>query len=393
MAFALLWLTVFIMFFQPTTVFPALLPYSPLKYTALVALLAYIVSGPQNKSDIPFLSNQINKYFLLFILMQVLSASRLWVMLGLESVNFWLRYGIVYFLIIKSATTISRIRAIAISIVFAIAYLAYFSLSKFVMVYEPGMRAGGFGWYINSNDLAVILVSLVPLAYLLFETASGIWEKFFYFGITAIFAFNILFTGSRNGLLGLFTVGMLSIILSNISKTLRLGLVVVLCSSILGIGLVTVLARDDLTGLSGDDSSEHRIEQWNACGRMVKAHPFLGVGPFQAAGEMRNYGGIRGLPPHNTIIQVFAETGIPGGIFFVLFGLTPIINFLKKIKQLIATKTIEIIYYKYFCVSLTGVWVCAFFSNRVRGYQLYVLVALIVATLNIIKKNEELVVQ
>ncbi len=386
MAFALLWLTVFIMFFQPTTVFPVLLPYSPLKYTALVALLAYIAAGPQNKSYIPFLSEKINKYFLLFILMQILSASRLWIMFGLDSVNFWLRYGIVYFLIVKSATNTGRIQSIAIAIVLAIAYLSYYSLSKFVMAYEPGMRARGFGWYENSNDLSVILVSVIPLAYMLFETTTSILKKCFYFALTVIFAFNILFTGSRNGLLGLFTVGMLSIILSNISKTLRLGLIIVLCSSILGIGLVTVLARDDLSGLSGDKSSEHRIEQWRACGRMVKAHPLLGVGPFQAVSEMKNYGGIRGLPPHNTIVQVFAETGIPGGIFFILFGLSPLAAFFKKIKDYISAENIEVVLYKYFSVSLTGFWVCAFFSNRVRGYQLYVLVALIVATMHLIKE-------
>lgn len=388
MAYALLCFTVFVMFFQPTIVFPVLESYSPLKYTALVALVAYIASANKIKSDVSFLSNRTNVYFLLFVVMQVISASHLWIMHGIDIVNFWFRYAIVYYLIIKLAITITKVKMIPVSIVFAIAYLSYFSLSKFVMEYEPGVRAGGFGWYENSNDLSVILVSVIPFSFLLFETSSGFAKKGFYLILTGLFAFNLLFTGSRNGLLGLFTVGMLSIILSNISRSLRLGLVGLLCTAILGIGLASVLARDDLTGLSGDQSSEHRLEQWRACRGMIKAHPFLGVGPNEATGEMANYGGIRGLPPHNTIIQVFAETGIPGGIFFLLFGVSPLFTFCKNFKEYISTKRMEYILYKYFCVSLTGFWICAFFSNRVQGYQLYVLVALVVATLNIIQNNK-----
>lgn len=389
MAFVLLWLTVFIMFFQLAFVFPVLLPYAPLKYTALLALITYIISDNRYRSQENFFSSNTNRYFILFILMQILSASHLWVMHGIEIVNFWLRYCIVYFLIIKSATTVSRIKWISVGMVAGIAYLTYFSLSTFVVNYEPGMRAKGFGWYDNPNDLSIILVSIIPLSYLLFETSSGLIKKSFYLILTGLFVFNLLFTGSRNGLLGLFTVGMLSLILSKISKLLRLGLVVLLCSSILGIGLVTVLARSDLSALSGDESSENRLEQWSACGRMIMTHPFLGVGPDEAVAEMSNYGGIKGLVPHNTIIQVFAETGIPGGIFFFLFGIAPVIRFFKNIKQYISSEEIEVILYKYFSISLVGFWICAFFGNRVEGYQLYVLVALIVAVLNLIKKYHE----
>lgn len=392
MAFALLTLTLFIMFFQPTDVFPELLPYAPLKYTALAALLIYIISGGEGDEQRNFLSNSTNRYFVLFILIQIVSASRLWFMHGYEIFNFWLRYGIVFYLIVKTATTVKRLKWLTLSVVAGIAYLSYFSITEFVLKYLPGMRAGGFGWYENSNDLAVILVSIIPLSYLLFEISSGIVNKIIYLVITSGFAINILFTGSRNGLLGLFTVGSLSLIISNISKPLRLGLMTLLCASIIGVGLNTVLSRSDLTELSGDGSSEGRIEQWIACMRMIKSHPLLGVGPDNSTEEMKNYGGIRGLPPHNTIIQVFAETGIFGGFLFLLFGIKPTIDFLKNHKQALLEKNTEIILYKYYNISLMGFWICAFFTNRVKGYQLYVLIALIVATLNLKNSNMESII-
>lgn len=387
MPFKLLWLTVFIMFFQPTIVFPFLSNYSPLKYSAICALLAYIFSAKEKGAS--FFSSNINIYFCLFIVLQIISGTKLWVYHGIEIFNLWLRYGIVYFLIFKTGQSLTKIKWLTSAIVLAIAYLCYFSISNFVLNHTSGMRAGGFGWYDNSNDLSVILVSVIPLGYLLFETANGMTKKIFFGTVTGMFAFNLLFTGSRNGLLGLFTVGMLSIILSKIPKTLRLGLVILLCSSILGIGLATVLDRVDLMGLSGDESSEHRLEQWRACRNMLKENPFLGVGPGEVPGEIANYGGIRGLAPHNTVLLAFAETGIPGGIFYVLFGFTPLWVFLKKIKIFIQNKSTEWVFYKYLCVSLAGFWVCAIFSNRVRGYLLYILVALIVATKNYIYNNSK----
>ena len=90
-------------------------------------------------------------------------------------------------------------------------------------------------------------------------------------------------------------------------------------------GISTVLTRSDLGGaLSGDDSSGDRIIQWRACIKMMMAHPFLGVGPKEAQYEMINYGGIRGVVPHNTLLQVFAESGIPGGLFFMLCSILPL---------------------------------------------------------------------
>jgi len=115
---------------------------------------------------------------------------------------------------------------------------------------------------------------------------------------------------------------------------------------------------------------------------MLEDHPILGIGPGESAGAMRDYGGVRGLPPHNTLIQIFAETGIPGGIFFALFTCYPLWQawkyFRRKKRQGRALSPADMTY-RYLIISLTGFWVCAFFSNRVTFSILYVLIAMIVA--------------
>jgi len=391
MAFFLLCTAIFILFFQPVFLFPGLTPYSPVRYSALLALIVYFLFG--EKSEIDFFAVKENKYFFLFITFQVASAGTIWAYAAAETFYAWLCIGIIYFLIIKSCINEKRIKYIILGIVTAIIYLSYFSIKNFVMVYEPGLQAGGYGWYTNANDLAAILVPIIPLTFALGETAKSIFSKYFFYLMSFIFVFNLLFTASRNALLGLLTVGGLCMCCSRkISRLFRISLSILLIACVITVGVANVLSRSDLSssGLSGDASSENRLEQWNACFRMIKDHPFFGVGPNNARYEMRSYGGIPGLPPHNTLVQVFAETGIPGGIFFFLFTFYPLLSaykFLKSIK--FGEGTQAIILYKYLIIALIGFWVCAFFTNRVEFYILYVLVALIVSTREVLLKNVE----
>ena len=53
----LLYLTIFIMFFQPAAVWPALEVYQPLRNSAILALLAYMFS--QKRSAAPFFAENV----------------------------------------------------------------------------------------------------------------------------------------------------------------------------------------------------------------------------------------------------------------------------------------------------------------------------------------------
>ena len=381
MAFSLLCISVLIMFFQPVSLFPELDPYQPLRNSAIIAMIAYIIAG--EKSENNFFMINTNKFFLLFILMQILSSTAVWLRAGIETFNLWIRYGIIYFLIVRSGLSTGKIRALSLMIVISIGYLSYYSFVEYFKNYEPGLQAGGFGWYDNANDLAMILVCVMPLALLIAETSSSLLIKYLFMAISGVLSYNILLTGSRNGLLGLFTVGGLSLMLSKkIPGPVRISLFVLLSAAILTVGITSVLGRADLVGLAGDASSENRKIQWQACMRMAVYNPLFGVGPGESPFHMKEYGGIQGLMPHNTFLQVFAETGIAGGIFFLLFVIFPLIEaiiYFRKKELTGAPETRPLVLYKYLSISLAGFCVCSFFSNRVEAYILYVLIALIIA--------------
>jgi len=368
------------MFFQPGAVFPWMEAYQPLRNFAIIALITYILAG--NKNKVPFLSVKINRYFVLFVILQILSSSKLWMSAGIETLNLWIRLGLVYFLIFKSVTDINKIKWVGFMIILGSGYLSYYSILTFVIHYMPGARANGFGWYENSNDLSMILVAIIPLLLLLVNTSRNLVLKYLFLGIAGLFSFNILFTSSRNGLLGLCSVGVLCLLVSKkIAKPVRLVLLVILFASVVGVGVANVLSRSDLSGLTGDDSSESRKEQWKAGIRMTLANPLFGVGRGEFRYRAIDYQGIKGMEPHNTIIQVFGETGIPGGIFYILFAIFPIFEGFKLLRRIETDKleTEGFIAYKFLLIALTGFWVCAFFSNRYHAYILYVVVALIAA--------------
>lgn len=378
MSFILLAVTIFLLFLQPVSIYPELAFLNPIRNMTLLSLAAYFLF--QEKNQIAFAQSKTNKFFLLFVMMQVISPMASWMGSIKESLIIWLLYIFLYFLIIKQCATLQKVRIIVLMIVLAVCYLSYFSLTHFVANYEPGQRAGGFGWYENSNDLSLILVCSTPLVLLLAESANKIMPRIFWYVIAGMFIFNVLFTGSRSGMLGICLVTGLGLFFSTkLTGMLKKAISVVMIFAVLGTGVAVITSRGDLKGLHGDDSSENRLVQWEAGIKMLKSNPFLGVGPDEFEAEAEKYGGIHGLAPHNTLIQVFAETGFFGGVFFALFSCQPLYRFLINIKEKVVVGNAEIrLYHNFLFSSLCGFWSCAFFSNRYKSYILFVLVALLV---------------
>jgi len=379
MPFFFISITIFVMFFQPVVIFPDMASLSPVRNFAIIAFLSYFIA--YDKITSRFSDVKTNRYLLLFIAVQILSPMISWAGSVKYNLVIWLLYFIVYFLIVKQCVTIERIRRISLMIVVPVGCLSFYSLSKFVVDYQPGWRAGGYGWYENSNDLSLILVCAIPLVMFLAESARGIFSRFLFFGLAGMFFFNVLFTGSRTGMLGVCLVSVVGLYFSRLMPKAVKGVVgALLLAGVMVIGLSVVMSRGDLRGLRGDDSSENRLVQWEAGLKMVQSNPFLGVGPDEFGSVAGEYGGIKGLAPHNTLVQVFAETGIPGGFFFVMFSCYPLYLAWRYIRSTnLQTVTDSLLAYQYLFVSLSGFWLCAFFSNRYKSYILFVLVAMMVA--------------
>ncbi|HPQ45619.1 MAG TPA: hypothetical protein PKZ42_15485 [Syntrophales bacterium] len=255
MAFFFLQLFAFVMFFQPVFVFPALVPLRPYQSSALLALAAYLLAG--DKGGKPFLANKYTQFFLLFVTMQIMSASSIWLRAGWEILFVWLNYIIIFFLIVKESTDVHRIRKLSFIIVAALVYLSYDSIRR----YEPGVRASGFGWYENANDVVLILVTVIPLVFYLIETSQHKLWRYLYFIIAVLFTINIFLCGSRQGLLGLVIVGIPSLIsMKGIPKLFRTSLSVALMIAIFTTGFAVVRNAETWgEGLQGMNPQSHEL--------------------------------------------------------------------------------------------------------------------------------------
>ncbi len=395
MAFFLLVLTIFIMFFQPVGYFPALEAIRPLRTIAFIALISYILTG--EKSERKFFEAKETKAFLGFVVIQIISASFIWLQYGYEMANSWLKTGIIYFLIVMLCTHYKRIEWIFLAIISGIVWLSKYSISRYVLEHSLGndsWRARGFGWFDGTNDIAMILVAVIPLAFYFIETKQNILIKGLFVSLIGLFSVNIMLTGSRGGLLGFLATALLCVVGSKtLIKPIKIVTFFLAITLAVPIGIKIVKQRSDVVqgSYTQDESAQNRIIQWKAGIQMLIHNPLFGVGPEQFSHFSSDYGGIRNLAPHNTIIQVFAESGFPGGILFILMSYFILKDFRFYVRDPVLEETheIELTLYRFLSYSLIGFWVCAFFSNRNQSDILYVTMALIVAVKFLFHENEK----
>lgn len=109
-----------------------------------------------------------------------------------------------------------------------------------------------------------------------------------------------------------------------------------------------------ISGIS-DNAGSGRIGLWKMAVNQIKKTPVFGVGPDAYSDE-----------PHNEILQLGVETGIPGAIFYLLGLMVIAFCILKKIKEMETFTIIDgIVVFGYIVSSMFGV---IFFYTAVYYY-------------------------
>jgi len=206
-----------------------------------------------------------------------------------------------------------------------------------------------FGPFQDVNYYASYLLMGLPLA-----LGSALLSKRFLWKMAWFFAGIVLITSiistvSRAALLTLAIVilvfGVYLTLSSRGSKRLLgvgvvvlfLGVVSVLIFTDLGsrvIDLFTLSKRLETVAIGKDPSLNQRKKIYNVAFRVAGAHPFAGVGFGAFEETFPTYRGAALLPhepksAHNTVLRLFAETGIVGFIPSVVFALV-VVRYLSK---------------------------------------------------------------
>ena len=291
----------------------------------------------------------------------------------------FIRCIVIFIVIINVVRTKARLKGLLLIALAAGLWLSVEAINDYrlglmtVEGYRVGGRGGGiFG---NSNDMALFLVTIVPIAIALLLGSRGFARKFFFGTCAVLMVSAIVLTYSRGGFIGLLVA--LTFLAWKAGRRRRLEIVVV-GFLIVALFMTAVpsyalrLASILVPSLDPFGSSEARGGELLRSVYVALRHPLLGIGMGNYAPEMSH----RGLVTHNSYTQVAAEMGVAALVCYTMFILTP----LKKLGQIardaFSVKANSDFYYLALGLqaSLVGYMVCSFFASVAYLWYAYYLI-------------------
>ncbi len=280
---------------------------------------------------------------------------------------------ILYFLIIASLQTSSKITKYYWLISFSSVLLAFHGIDQF----DKGVGWSGalpvmdgrityVGIFNDPNDLGNFFVSSLPVFVYLYFNYRSILLKLILASSTIVVLYGIYLTNSRGAILGV--AGMVWLYLAQ-----RFGFVKAVVFSSLFIP-VLLLAPSRVSEIDPNEASAAgRVEAWYEGLQMLIHSRFLGVG----------YGGFiehHYLTAHNSFVLVFAELGLIGYFVWLSFLFLTFFMAYKKLKEGMSkriedrTESERLSFPAFY--ALVGYIITAFFLSRSYNILLYLLSAI-----------------
>jgi putative inorganic carbon (hco3(-)) transporter len=293
----------------------------------------------------------------------------------------FLKIAILYVLILNLVDRPRRAVALQVTVALCVAFLGLYAFKARLTgtAVIEGSRAAFVGILGDPNDLALALLMGVPFCYLAWRDSRGLVRGAFGVMLFAILA-GLVSTQSRGGFMGF---GVAAYLLFR--HKFRSRLVSAAVMGVALVGLVTVAglkSRATVSQTGIDASAQGRLDAWKAGGRMLLAHPLLGVGFDRFAPYYLSYAGDvwerRPKETHNTFIKVAAEVGLLGFIpFMMLCGLS-----WREARRVAAARAPPGLWRaarEALPATLAGVFTAAFFLSQSWGWFIYILMALVAA--------------
>jgi putative inorganic carbon (HCO3(-)) transporter len=226
------------------------------------------------------------------------------------------------------------------------------------------------GLFENPNDLALHLVTFLPIVIALAFATKNPFSKLVYLLAALTLVGGTVVTFSRGGFLGLIVV-----VATLAWRLMKQNRVLVLAAMVLLMGCFLVLspgAYRQRISTTADDSATARTNELKRSIYVTIRHPLLGAG-------MDNFVVFSNTEhaTHNAYTQVSSEIGIPAAVFYVLF----LVAAVKRVKRIphpreVDGKRKELAYLAIgIHASLVGYMVNSFFASVAYLWYVYYLVA------------------
>jgi O-antigen ligase len=380
MSFKLFCLWAFVLIGRPQDLFIILQPLRPaLALTAIAPFLAFLNTHGTGLSNLFKMYG--TKRYLVFYLVMILGIPFAYHRkVAFDFIFLTYIINILFFLVfLLEVNSIKRLKTVILTICLSVFLYSFFGLAK-------GSFSNGrffiYGAMFDPNDIAYVLLSLLPLCLFYVVHKEGLLKKAL--AITTIGAsiILILLTGSRAGIIGLITLFLLILFtkLERVRWFYKIALLIALFTLyLLNEDKINIERYMTITEIGSDYNVSDefgRMQIWNRAYQLFLENPLTGVGVncfSMALGYLRQE--LFLIPEwqaaHNSYIQIITETGLIGFILFLSLIIASLKNFLHiknlKIitKEASELKAIAGLLYLGFIVHL----ITAFFLSQ--GYSMF----------------------
>ena len=373
----LLLFTVFV-YFRPYEYSPSLMVLATgAKWIAAFTLLVFLPTQLGLEGNLTSRPREVNLVLLLTLtallsLITAISVSEAW-----DNFTVYLKVVVMFIVMVNVVRTEQRLRAmlliaLAVSVITSFAAVSDYQAGRLL---TGGIRIKGVigGLFENPNDLALHLVTMLPLAVALMLATSGLGKKLLYFTAALVMTAAIICTFSRGGFLGLLAAAL--VIAWKLGRKNR-AIVTVVCVVVLIAFLMFAPAQygGRLSSIWGGDamgSSNARRELFWRSVIVALRYPIFGVG----MGNF-HFKSLHEQVSHNSFTQVASELGMPALMFYVLFMITPIRRMKRVENDTFGVKDKARFYYLSIGLqaSLIGYMVASFFASVAFLWYVYYLV-------------------
>ena len=391
LTFIALFLFSVVLYFRPYELIPALSSFLQMAFFfGILTLVIYVPTQVMLEGNLTARPREVHLILLLGLaallsMPMATSPGEAW---G-EFSDVLLKAIVIFIVLVNVVRTENRLRLL-IWLAFAVSvYLSYYAIVDYMTgnfregsAFYNNQRIGGVirGLFGNSNDLALHLVTMVPLAIGFAFATKRMFRRLLYIACAALFIGAIVVTFSRGGFLGLFVASLVLVRkIGRKNKTLSTGALVAALLLLLTLAPATYSSRLGTIFSSASDatgSSTQRTEILKRSIWVTLRYPLFGVG----VGNF-HYKSVQELVTHNAYTQVSAEMGIPALVVYIMLMVYP----LRRLREIEAA-TVDVaekrrIHYWSIGIqaSIIAYMVSSFFGAVAYQWYIYYLVGYAVA--------------
>jgi len=381
LTYAALFLFTIILYARPSEFYPSPVTASIALIVGVITLSIFVPSqlSLEGKLTAPVREVNLVLFFGLMGLLSIplaMSPSEAW---GEFSGTF-IRCIVIFIVMVNVVRTEARLKGVLFLALASSIWLSVGAINDYRLglATVEGYRVGGRGVSIfgNTNDMALHLVTILPISVALMFGSRGTARRLLYGACTALMIAAIVLSYSRGAFIGLVVI--LIFLAMKIGRRNRLG--IVLGILLIGTGLL-LFAPGNYAGrllsiiipsLDPVGSANARRAELFRSVYVALRHPVFGIG-------MGNYGpqmSYRGLATHNSYTQVAAEMGIAALVCYTMFIVSP----LRKLGQIVRETFEERDHSHFYYLSvgiqaaLLGYMVSSFFLSVAYTWYVFYLV-------------------